>query len=137
MAEEKKDVVTTEQKSKIEAPSTENSTIKQNLKEIDDLISNGNDLVRSYKNEIDELKTEVSKMEGAVLSVVLEGEKSTNPLLVSSMENIITKINLQKDENAKLQKQLTELRKEKAQTQQTIYNLDARISTLEKEYGVK
>ena len=49
-----------------------------------------------------------------------ENIKVINPLIVSNFEQLQGQITMQKNENDHLQRQLTELKKEKAQMQQLI-----------------
>ena len=101
------------------------------------MLINGNDLLKGYANEINFLKAEIAKMEGVVISEVRESDKSTGPILASNMETLISQVNTQNDENSQLQKQLSDLLKEKAQTQQTIIQLEEHIGSLEQAHGTK
>jgi hypothetical protein len=101
------------------------------------MLINGSELLKGYVNEINFLKEEIAKMEGAVISEIKESDKSDGPIIASNMETLISQVNTQNNENSKLQNQLSDLIKEKAQTQQTIIQLEEQIVCLEQAHATK
>ena len=100
------------------------------------MLANGNELIGNYKSEIDQLKADVMKMEATLMNIVKDDHKEDDPKLVANMKGIFTDINMQRNENEQLQKELALLQKEKALTQQAISELGTKIDCIEKDYKV-
>jgi hypothetical protein len=71
-------------------------------------------VLREYKKEIECLKQDIAMMDNNLQTLNDENIKVVNPLIVSNFEQLQGQIGMQKNENDHLQRQLTELKKEKA-----------------------
>jgi septal ring factor EnvC (AmiA/AmiB activator) len=76
-------------------------------------------------------------MERALFTHNEENKKVLFPSIDSNMDELLSAINMQKHQNAMLQKQLTDLQKEKQQMQQQILAFHSRIELLEEQVGVQ
>jgi len=77
-------------------------------------------VLRDYRKEIECLRQDISMLDNNLQTLNDENIKVINPLIVSNFEQLQGQITMQKNENDHLQRQLTELKKEKAQMQQLI-----------------
>ena len=77
-------------------------------------------MLRDYRKEIECLRQDISMLDNNLQTLNDENIKVINPLIVSNFEQLQGQITMQKNENDHLQRQLTELKKEKAQMQQLI-----------------
>lgn len=74
--------------------------------------------LRDYKREIECLKQDISMMDNHLQTLNDENIKVVNPLIITNFDNLTNQISMQKNENDHMQKQLTELKKEKSLMQQ-------------------
>ncbi len=74
--------------------------------------------MREYKKEIELLRQDIAMMDNHLQTLNDENIKVVNPLIVSNFESLTNQITMQKNENDHMQKQLTELKKEKSLMQQ-------------------
>ena len=91
--------------------------------------------MREYKDQIDILRQELSHSKQKLFHLNNESEQTITPSVEAEYELLLSKINIQKDENATLQKQLTELKKEKSILSQSISSSMTRIAQLEQQIG--
>ena len=66
------------------------------------------------------LRQDVAMMDNHLQTLNDENIKVVNPLIISNFESLTNQITMQKNENDHMQKQLTELKKEKSLMQQQI-----------------
>jgi len=104
---------------------------------VQDLIHQGTIELREFKKEIYLLRQEIESMERALFTHNEENKKVLFPSIDSNMDELLSAINMQKHQNAMLQKQLTDLQKEKQQMQQQILAFHSRIELLEEQVGVQ
>ena len=97
------------------------------------MLSSGNELLQGYVAQINLLKAEIEQMEGKAVSQISQNDKDA----ALNFQYPISQVNSQSYQNSKLQKELSDLITEKAQTQQTIMQLEEHIGSLEKEHSVK
>ena len=74
-------------------------------------------------------------MKNKVLANNEETVNTLNPFIHSLNQSLNLQINTQKEENSKLQNQISELKKEKAQIQQLIVASLQKVSAIEEEVG--
>ncbi|CAK93274.1 unnamed protein product (macronuclear) [Paramecium tetraurelia] len=94
-----------------------------------------NELLQNYKQDIDQLKQELHLMKQRITNNNEEIKNTTQPTLDAMLRDLRQAINTQKDENSKLQSQLTELKKEKSQIQQLILAATQKMVALEQQVG--
>ena len=76
--------------------------------------------LREYKKEIEALRQDIGMMENHLVTLNDENVKVLNPMIITDYDLLKNQIMMQKNENEHMQKQLTELKKEKSQMQQLI-----------------
>lgn len=96
---------------------TEVVNVKQGIKSIEDYIEACQQNLREYKKEIELLRQEISLMDNHLSTLNDENVKLINPQLIQNFEDLHAQIVLQRKDNDHMQKQLIELKREKAQTQ--------------------
>ena len=99
------------------------------------MIINATTTLRDYKKEIEQLKQEILIMENQVLAINEENLSSLKPIMESDYAQLQQHIQVQKDENKHLQKQIIELKMEKSMMQQQIVFYLAKIAALEDQVG--
>mmetsp|Transcript_17901 Transcript_17901/g.20677 ORF Transcript_17901/g.20677 Transcript_17901/m.20677 type:complete len:114 (+) Transcript_17901:41-382(+) len=91
-----------------------NSNVKSFIKTVEGMIDEGKGLMREYKREIELLKSDISLMEKKIDTINQTQNLNTIiPIIRSDLSSLGQAIDLQKEENNNLQKQLTTLKKEK------------------------
>jgi len=81
------------------------------------------------------LKQQLSSMKQKIELSNEETNNTTRPTLTALLKNLKLSIAAQKEENAKLQSQITELKKEKSQIQQLIISCVQKLAQLEEQVG--
>ncbi|CAD8139394.1 unnamed protein product [Paramecium octaurelia] len=119
--------------SKLDQESATNA--KNHLLLVNNVTELSNELLQSYKNEIDQLKQELHLMKQRITNNNEEIKNTTQPTLDAMLRDLRQAINTQKDENSKLQSQITELKKEKSQIQQLIIAGTQKVAELEHQVG--
>ncbi|CAK85163.1 unnamed protein product (macronuclear) [Paramecium tetraurelia] len=114
------------------ATNAKNHLLLVNQKNVTEL---SNELLQSYKHEIDQLKQELHLMKQRITNNNEEIKNTTQPTLDAMLRDLRQAINTQKDENSKLQSQITELKKEKSQIQQLIIAGTQKVAELEHQVG--
>ncbi|CAK75290.1 unnamed protein product (macronuclear) [Paramecium tetraurelia] len=114
------------------ATNAKNHLLLVNQKNVTEL---SNELLQSYKHEIDQLKQELHLMKQRITNNNEEIKNTTQPTLDAMLRDMRQAINTQKDENSKLQSQITELKKEKSQIQQLIIAATQKVAELEHQVG--
>ena len=71
-------------------------------------------VLREYKKEIEALRQDIAMMDNNLQTLNDENIKVINPLIVTNFEHLQAQISSQRNENEHMQRQLTELKKEKA-----------------------
>jgi chromosome segregation ATPase len=92
--------------------------------------------LREYKKEIECLRQDVAMLDNNLQTLNDENIKVINPLIVGNFDQLQGQIAMQKNENEHLQRQLTELKKEKALMQQHIMLASQKIAMLEEQVGL-
>ena len=82
------------------------------------------------------LRQDVAMMDNHLQTLNDENIKVVNPLIISNFESLTSQITMQKNENDHMQKQLTELKKEKSLMQQQIMGSSQKIAQLEESVGL-
>lgn len=91
-----------------------NSNVKSYIKTIEGLIEEGKGLMREYKREIEFLKSDINLMEKKIDTInQTQNINTIIPIINSDMNDLKQAIDRQNEENFNLQKQLTNLKKEK------------------------
>jgi uncharacterized coiled-coil protein SlyX len=75
-------------------------------------------------------------MNSNLTALNVESDKTLTPTIETQLDGLSMKITLQKDQNTTLQKQLTQLKKDKSQMQQHVVSCMNRIQLLEEQVGV-
>ncbi|CAD8080976.1 unnamed protein product [Paramecium sonneborni] len=119
--------------SKLDQESATNA--KNHLLLVNNITDLSNELLQSYKHEIDQLKQELHLMKQRITNNNEEIKNTTQPTLDAMLRDMRQAINTQKDENSKLQSQITELKKEKSQIQQLILAATQKVAELEHQVG--
>ncbi|CAD8087450.1 unnamed protein product [Paramecium sonneborni] len=119
--------------SKLDQESATNA--KNHLLLVNNITELSNELLQSYKHEIDQLKQELHLMKQRITNNNEEIKNTTQPTLDAMLRDMRQAINTQKDENSKLQSQITELKKEKSQIQQLIIAATQKVAELEHQVG--
>ncbi|CAK86158.1 unnamed protein product (macronuclear) [Paramecium tetraurelia] len=119
--------------SKLDQESATNA--KNHLLLVNNITDLSNELLQSYKHEIDQLKQELHLMKQRITNNNEEIKNTTQPTLDAMLRDLRQAINTQKDENSKLQSQITELKKEKSQIQQLIIAATQKVAELENQVG--
>ncbi|CAD8044850.1 unnamed protein product [Paramecium primaurelia] len=119
--------------SKLDQESATNA--KNHLLLVNNVTELSNELLQSYKHEIDQLKQELHLMKQRITNNNEEIKNTTQPTLDAMLRDLRQAINTQKDENSKLQSQITELKKEKSQIQQLIIAATQKLAELENQVG--
>ncbi|CAD8043002.1 unnamed protein product [Paramecium primaurelia] len=119
--------------SKLDQESATNA--KNHLLLVNNVTELSNELLQSYKHEIDQLKQELHLMKQRITNNNEEIKNTTQPTLDAMLRDLRQAINTQKDENSKLQSQITELKKEKSQIQQLIIAATQKVAELEHQVG--
>ncbi|CAD8058902.1 unnamed protein product [Paramecium primaurelia] len=119
--------------SKLEQESA--TSAKNHLSLVTNITDLTNELLQNYKQDIDQLKQELHLMKQRITNNNEEIKNTTQPTLDAMLRDLRQAINTQKDENSKLQSQLTELKKEKSQIQQLILAATQKLSALEQQVG--
>ncbi|CAD8061223.1 unnamed protein product [Paramecium primaurelia] len=119
--------------SKLDQESATNA--KNHLLLVNNITDLSNELLQSYKHEIDQLKQELHLMKQRITNNNEEIKNTTQPTLDAMLRDLRQAINTQKDENSKLQSQITELKKEKSQIQQLILAATQKVAELEHQVG--
>ncbi|CAD8151565.1 unnamed protein product [Paramecium octaurelia] len=119
--------------SKLDQESATNA--KNHLVLVNNITELSNELLQSYKHEIDQLKQELHLMKQRITNNNEEIKNTTQPTLDAMLRDLRQAINTQKDENSKLQSQITELKKEKSQIQQLILAATQKVAELEHQVG--
>ena len=88
----------------------------QNFTFLQEYIEKCQQNLREYKKEIDLLRQEISLMDNHLSTLNDENVKLINPQLIQNFEDLHAQIVLQRKDNDHMQKQLIELKREKAQT---------------------
>jgi len=94
-----------------------------------------NKQIYEYKQDVSKLRQEIQHMENKINYANEETEKTLGPFKDEMYNNLILAINNQKEENSKLQNQLSELKKEKGIIQQKILEALQKIAAMEEEVG--
>lgn len=84
---------------------------------------------------VNELRQSINNMKNKVLAANEETVNTLNPFIHSLNQSLTLQINTQKEENSKLQNQISELKKEKAQIQQLIVASLQKTAAIEEEVG--
>ncbi|KAM3137404.1 hypothetical protein pb186bvf_010584 [Paramecium bursaria] len=108
---------------------------KNHLSLVNNITDLSNELLQAYKQEIDQLKQELHLMKQRITNNNEEIKNTTQPTLDAMLRDLRQAINTQKDENSKLQSQITELKKEKSQIQQLIIAATQKLAELEHQVG--
>ncbi|CAD8060992.1 unnamed protein product [Paramecium sonneborni] len=108
---------------------------KNHLLLVNNVTELSNELLQSYKHEIDQLKQELHLMKQRITNNNEEIKNTTQPTLDAMLRDLRQAINTQKDENSKLQSQITEIKKEKSQIQQLIIAATQKVAELEHQVG--
>ncbi|CAD8173084.1 unnamed protein product [Paramecium octaurelia] len=119
--------------SKLDQESATNA--KNHMLLVNNITDLSNELLQSYKHEIDQLKQELHLMKQRITNNNEEIKNTTQPTLDAMLRDLRQAINTQKDENSKLQSQITELKKEKSQIQQLIIAATQKVAELENQVG--
>ncbi|CAD8148828.1 unnamed protein product [Paramecium octaurelia] len=119
--------------SKLEQESA--TSAKNHLSLVTNITDLTNELLQNYKQDIDQLKQELHLMKQRITNNNEEIKNTTQPTLDAMLRDLRQAINTQKDENSKLQSQLTELKKEKSQIQQLILAATQKMVALEQQVG--
>ncbi|CAD8139489.1 unnamed protein product [Paramecium pentaurelia] len=119
--------------SKLDQESATNA--KNHLLLVNNVTELSNELLQSYKQQIDQLKQELHLMKQRITNNNEEIKNTTQPTLDAMLRDLRQAINTQKDENSKLQSQITELKKEKSQIQQLIIAATQKLAELENQVG--
>ncbi|CAD8089229.1 unnamed protein product [Paramecium sonneborni] len=119
--------------SKLEQESA--TSAKNHLSLVNNITDLTNELLQNYKQDIDQLKQELHIMKQRITNNNEEIKNTTQPTLDAMLRDLRQAINIQKDENSKLQSQLTELKKEKSQIQQLILAATQKMVALEQQVG--
>ncbi|CAD8095652.1 unnamed protein product [Paramecium primaurelia] len=119
--------------SKLDQESATNA--KNHLLLVNNITELSNELLQSYKHEIDQLKQELHLMKQRITNNNEEIKNTTQPTLDAMLRDLRQAINTQKDENSKLQSQITEIKKEKSQIQQLIIAATQKVAELEHQVG--
>ncbi|CAK73024.1 unnamed protein product (macronuclear) [Paramecium tetraurelia] len=119
--------------SKLDQESATNA--KNHMLLVNNITELSNELLQSYKHEIDQLKQELHLMKQRITNNNEEIKNTTQPTLDAMLRDLRQAINTQKDENSKLQSQITELKKEKSQIQQLILAATQKVAELEHQVG--
>ena len=112
------------------------STVKLNIKRIEEQLTSAQTVLREYKKEIECLRQDIAMMDNNLQTLNDENIKVVNPLIVGNFDQLQGQINAQRNENDHLQRQLTELKKEKALMQQHIMQASQKIAMLEEQVGL-
>lgn len=88
-----------------------------------------------YKKDVENLKQELTLMKQRIQNNNEEIKNTTTPSIDALLRDLKLAISAQKDENAKLQAQITELKKEKSQIQQLIIVCVQKVAQLEEQVG--
>lgn len=112
------------------------STVKLNIKRIEEQLTSAQTVLREYKKEIECLRQDIAMMDNNLQTLNDENIKVVNPLIVGNFDQLQGQINAQRNENDHLQRQLTELKKEKALMQQHIMQASQKIALLEEQVGL-
>ncbi|CAD8117879.1 unnamed protein product [Paramecium sonneborni] len=119
--------------SKLDQESATNA--KNHLHLVNNITELANELLQSYKHDIDQLKQELHLMKQRITNNNEEIKNTTQPTLDAMLRDLRQAINTQKDENSKLQSQITEIKKEKSQIQQLIIAATQKVAELEHQVG--
>ena len=107
-----RNIITQHVNSIISNPSETN--VKQGIKQVEDYIEGCQANLREYKKEIDMLKQEISMMDNHLSTLNDENIKLINPQIIQNFDDLQAQIVLQKKDNDHMQRQLVELKREKA-----------------------
>ena len=88
-----------------------------------------------YKRDVEFARQELNTMKHTVMKINKETENVTIPSINNLLKDLKLAITAQKDENSKLQSQITDLKKEKSQVQQLIIGAVKKIAQLEEQVG--
>lgn len=88
-----------------------------------------------YKKEVENLRQELNLMRQRIQNNNDEIKNTTVPSIDSLSRDLKLAVTAQKDENSKLQSQITDLKKEKSQIQQLIITCVQKIAELEEQVG--
>ena len=91
-------------------------TVKTGITSIEAYIAACQQNLREYKKEIDTLKQEMSMMDNHLSTLNDENVKLINPQLIQNFDDLQAQIVLQRKDNDHMQRQLVEIKREKAQT---------------------
>eukprot|EP01017_Pseudomicrothorax_dubius_P014395 TRINITY_DN1679_c0_g1_i5.p1 TRINITY_DN1679_c0_g1~~TRINITY_DN1679_c0_g1_i5.p1 ORF type:complete len:110 (+),score=31.01 TRINITY_DN1679_c0_g1_i5:84-413(+) len=102
---------------------------------LDNYVEIGQRLLLELRNEMESLRQEQNLMKQRILNNNDETANTTLPQIDSTFRDLKMAISTQKDENTKLQSQITELKKEKSQLQQLIITCTQKVQMLEEQIG--
>ena len=115
-----------------------NSNAKKYVKTVEGMIDEGQGLMREYKREIDNLKKDINLLEKKITNINQnENIKGVVPIIHSDLNDLLKAIEAQRTENENLQKQLTSLKKDKADMFYRVEEYEDRCGFLEKKLGFR
>ena len=88
--------------------------MKSSAKVVEDYIEGCQQSLREYKKEIDMLRQEISLMDNHLSTLNDENVKLINPQVIQNFDDLQASIVLQRKDNDHMQRQLVELKREKA-----------------------
>mmetsp|Transcript_17372 Transcript_17372/g.19801 ORF Transcript_17372/g.19801 Transcript_17372/m.19801 type:complete len:145 (-) Transcript_17372:182-616(-) len=91
--------------------------------------------IYKYKQMVNELRQSINNMKNKVLAANEETVNTLNPFIYTLNQTLNQQINTQREENSKLQNQISDLKKEKAQIQQLIVASLQKTAAIEEEVG--
>eukprot|EP01017_Pseudomicrothorax_dubius_P014393 TRINITY_DN1679_c0_g1_i1.p1 TRINITY_DN1679_c0_g1~~TRINITY_DN1679_c0_g1_i1.p1 ORF type:complete len:145 (+),score=35.71 TRINITY_DN1679_c0_g1_i1:27-437(+) len=111
------------------------TNVKMHMELLDNYVEIGQRLLLELRNEMESLRQEQNLMKQRILNNNDETANTTLPQIDSTFRDLKMAISTQKDENTKLQSQITELKKEKSQLQQLIITCTQKVQMLEEQIG--
>ena len=89
-------------------------SVRGRCKQLTDLLESAQQSMREYKKEVEMLRQEIGLMENHLSTQNDENVKVINPFILQNFEDLQTAIRKQHIENEHMQKQIVELRRDKA-----------------------
>eukprot|EP00825_Cyclidium_porcatum_P050524 TRINITY_DN9039_c0_g1_i2.p1 TRINITY_DN9039_c0_g1~~TRINITY_DN9039_c0_g1_i2.p1 ORF type:complete len:146 (-),score=37.77 TRINITY_DN9039_c0_g1_i2:34-471(-) len=111
------------------------TNVKNHIKLVEDLIAATQIQLSQYKKEYENLKQYLAAMKQKIELNNEEASNTSRPTINAMLKNLKLAIASQKEENAKIQSQITELKKEKSQIQQLIISCVQKLAQLEEQVG--
>ena len=111
-------------------------TVKQNIAQIEEMISFAQVVLREYKKLAETLRSEQAAMESKIRLAIADTPKSIQPQIDELTSDLRQAVQSQQAQNESLQKQITGLKKEKFALEQNINSCNFQAEKLETTIGI-